>query len=283
MTNITTGTERINKRFKDLRKADRAGLVTFITAGDPNIETSSEIFQNLPASGADIIELGMPFSDPMADGPAIQASSLRSLKNGSSVLTTIEMVRRFRKKDKETPIILMGYFNPIYSYGIEKFITDAAVSGVDGLIIVDLPPEESEMLEPVQKAGLSFIYLIAPTTDVKRLPIITKHASGFIYYVSVTGITGTTSAASSDIATALKQIRCHTNLPIAVGFGITTKEKAREIGYYAEAVIVGSAFVNKISENLYEDGTPNDGCVESVLSLVREISGGLTNSTNNSN
>jgi tryptophan synthase alpha chain len=283
MNNITTGTERIKKRFKDLKKAGRAGLVTFITAGDPNIEISTQILQKLPSSGADIIELGMPFSDPMADGPAIQASSLRSLKNGSSILTTIEMVRIFRQGDNKTPVILMGYFNPVYSYGIEKFITDAAASGVDGLIIVDLPPEESEMLEPVKKAGLSFIYLIAPTTDSKRLPIITKHASGFIYYVSVTGITGTTSAASSEIATALKQIRRHTNLPIAVGFGITTKEKAKKIGACAEAVVVGSAFVNKISENLYEDGAPKDGCVESVLNLVRDISGGLTNSTKSSN
>jgi tryptophan synthase alpha chain len=277
MTDTTAGTERIEKRFKDLKKADRAGLITFITAGDPNIELSTQILQKLPGSGADIIELGMPFSDPMADGPAIQASSLRSLKNGSSILTTIEMVRRFRQGDKKTPVILMGYFNPIYSYGIEKFITDAAESGVDGLLIVDLPPEEPEMREPVKKAGLSLIYLIAPTTDDKRLPIITKHASGFIYYVSVTGITGTTSAASSEILTAVKQIRPHTDLPIAVGFGITTKEKAKEIGDCAEAVVVGSAFVNKISENLYEDGTPKDGCVESVLKLVREISAALTN------
>jgi tryptophan synthase alpha chain len=283
MTNITTGTERIEKRFKDLKKANRTGLITFITAGDPNIEMSTQILQKLPSAGADIIELGMPFSDPMADGPAIQASSLRSLKNGSSILTTIEMVRRFRQDDNKTPVILMGYFNPIYVYGIKKFVTDAAASGVDGLIIVDLPPEESEMREPVKKAGLSFIYLIAPTTDGKRLPIITKHASGFIYYVSVTGITGTTSAASSKISTALKEIRRHTNLPIAVGFGISTKEKAREIGDYAEAVVVGSAFVNKISESLYEDGTPRNGCVESVLNLVREISGGLTNSNQKSN
>ena len=283
MTNITVGTERIKERFKDLKKADRAGLVTFITAGDPNIEISTQILKKLPGSGADIIELGMPFSDPMADGPAIQASSLRSLKNGGSILTTIEMVRRFRQGDNKTPVILMGYFNPIYSYGIEKFVTDAAESGVDGLIIVDLPPEESEMREPLKKAGLSFIYLITPTTDIKRMPIITKHASGFIYYVSVTGITGTASAASSEISTALKKIRCHTNLPLAVGFGITTKEKAREISDCAEAVVVGSAFVNKISENLYKDGTPKDGCVESVLNLVREISEGLTNSTQDSN
>jgi tryptophan synthase alpha chain len=186
------------------------------------------------------------------------------------------MVSDFRKVDKNTPIILMGYFNPIYLYGITNFVTDAAKSGVDGFIIVDLPPEESEMREPVKKAGLSFIYLIAPTTDSLRIPIITKHASGFIYYVSVTGITGTTSATSGDIATAIKEIRCHTDLPIAVGFGISTRKKAREIGNYAEAVVVGSAFVNKISENLNEDGTIKDGCVVSVLDLVRDIADGLS-------
>ena len=283
MTNITVGTERIEKRFKDHKKANRAGLVTFITAGDPNIEISSEILQKLPSSGADIIELGMPFSDPMADGPTIQASNLRSLKNGSSIITTIEMVRRFRQNDYITPVILMGYFNPIYSYGIEKFISDASVAGVDGLIIVDLPPEESEMREPVKKAGLSFIYLITPTTDSQRLPIITEHASGFIYYVSVAGITGTTSAASSEISIALEKIRCCTDLPVAVGFGITTKAKAREIGQCAEAVVVGSAFVNKISENLYEDGTPKDCCVDSVPNLVREISDGLNHDSQNKN
>jgi tryptophan synthase alpha chain len=275
MANLT-GRQRIEKRFKDLKKAGRTGLITFITAGDPNKETSNEILQKLPESGADIIELGMPFSDPMADGPAIQTSSLRSLNNGNSMLTTLEMVSDFRKVDKDTPIILMGYFNPIYLYGIENFVTDAAKSGVDGFIIVDLPPEESEMREPVKKAGLSFIYLIAPTTNSQRIPIITKHANGFIYYVSVTGITGTTSADSGDIATAIKKIRFHTDLPIAVGFGITTSEKAREIGNYAEAVVVGSAFVNRISENLNEDGTTKDGCVDSVLDLVRDIADGLT-------
>jgi tryptophan synthase alpha chain len=276
MAEIAVGTERIEKRFKELKKAGRAGLITFITAGDPNIKISTQILQKLPGSGADIIELGMPFSDPMADGPAIQASSLRSLRNGGSIHTTIGMVRQFRKEDNKTPIILMGYFNPIYSYGIEKFVADAAESGVDGFIIVDLPPEESEMLEPVKKAGLSFIYLIAPTTDDRRLPTITEHASGFIYYVSVTGITGTITATKSNVTTALKKIRRHTDLPIAVGFGISTKEKAKEIGKTAEAVVIGSAFVNKISENLYEDGTPNDDCVSSLLNLVRDISCGLT-------
>ena len=274
---------RIGQCLDKLKVENRKALVAFITAGDPNIELSTQILQKLPGSGADIIELGMPFSDPMADGPAIQASSLRSLKNGSSILTTIEMVRRFRLADKKTPIILMGYFNPIYSYGIEKFATDASKSGVDGLIIVDLPPEESEMREPVKKAGLSFIYLIAPTTNGQRLPIIIKHASGFIYYVSVAGITGTTSATNNEISTALKKIRNHTDLPIAVGFGITTKKKAREVGQYADAVVVGSAFVNKISENLHLDGTPKENCVASVLDLVRDISDGLNHNPQNKN
>ena len=282
MAEIAVGTERIEKRFKELKKAGRAGLITFITAGDPNIEISTEILQQLPSSGADIIELGMPFSDPMADGPAIQASSLRSLRNGGSIRTTIEMVSQFRKEDNQTPIILMGYFNPIYSYGIEKFVADAAASGVDGFIIVDLPPEEPEMRGPIKEAGLSFIYLIAPTTDDRRLPIITEHASGFIYYVSVTGITGTTAATNSNVTTALKKIRQYTDLPIAVGFGISTKEKAKEIGINAEAVVIGSAFVNKISDNLYEDGTPNNDCVDSVLNLVRDISYGLTDNNQKS-
>lgn len=270
-----TGKLRIEQRFKDLKTAGRSGLVTFITAGDPNKNISNEILKELPNSGADLIEIGMPFSDPMADGPAIQASSLRSLNNGNSMLNTLNMVSDFRKTDKKTPIILMGYFNPIYLYGTEQFVSDAANSGVDGFIIVDLPPEESEMRKPVEDAGLSFIYLITPTTDSKRIPMITKNASGFIYYVSVTGITGTTSASSTDIETALKNIRHHTDLPIAVGFGIDSREKAAKISNYADAVVVGSAFVNKISENLNEDGTVKDGCVKSVLGLVQDISNGL--------
>jgi len=270
-----TGRLRIEQRFKDLKKAGRPGLITFITANDPNKKISNEILKKLPSSGADIIEIGMPFSDPMADGPAIQASSLRALNNGNSMLDTLQMVKDFRTIDQQTPIILMGYFNPIYSYGTEKFITDAANSGVDGFIVVDLPPEESEMRKPVEKAGLSFIYLITPTTDNQRIPIITKYASGFIYYVSVTGITGTVSASSNDIEIALKKIRCHTDLPIAVGFGIDTREKAKEVGKHSEAVVVGSAFVNRISENLNKDGTAKSGCVESVLSLVEDIADGI--------
>jgi tryptophan synthase alpha chain len=271
-----TGSERIAKRFSDLKAEDRAGLVTFITAGDPSIDVSSAILKQLPDAGADIIELGMPFSDPMADGPAVQASSQRALDNGASMIKTLAMVREFRKSDTDTPIILMGYFNPVYIYGVEKFVADAAEAGVDGFIIVDLPPEESEMREPVENAGLSFIYLATPTTDDQRLPTVVEHASGFIYYVSVTGITGTTSAATADIETALARVRRHSDLPIVVGFGIKTAEQAAEIGKHAEAVVIGSAFVNKVTENLNEDGTAKDTCTDAVLDLVREISTGLS-------
>jgi tryptophan synthase alpha chain len=269
------GSRRIAKCFADLKKAKRTGLITFITAGDPNLETSNQIMQKLPDFGADIIELGMPFSDPMADGPAIQDSSLRALSQGASLITTLDMVRKFRKINIDTPIILMGYFNPIYKYGVDKFTIDAAQAGVDGFIVVDLPPEEAEMRVPIEKAGLSFIYLTAPTTHEKRLPTVLKHASGFVYYVSVTGITGTTSAVTMDIKTALDRLRQHTKLPIAVGFGIKTPRQAREISRHAEAVVVGSAFVSKISENLNQDGTANKNCAKAVLHLVKDIASGL--------
>ena len=270
------GSARIAKRFQDLKADGRAGLVTFITAGDPNIEISSVILNQLPEAGADIIELGMPFSDPMADGPVIQASSQRALDNGASMIKTLDMVRNFRKNDSDTPIILMGYFNPIYIYGVAKFVTDATEAGADGFIIVDLPPEEAEMREPVEQAGLSFIYLTSPTTDDQRLTVVVEHASGFVYYVSVTGITGTKSAATQDIKNALERLRRHTDLPIAVGFGIKTPEQAAAIGQHAEAVVVGSAFVSKVAENLGPDGRPQDGCAEAVLNLVRDIAGGLS-------
>ncbi|MBT3989777.1 MAG: tryptophan synthase subunit alpha [Rhodospirillaceae bacterium] len=270
------GSARIAKRFADLKAEGRAGLAAFITAGDPDIKTSSAILKQLPDAGADIIELGMPFSDPMADGPAVQASSQRALDNGASMIKTLDMVRIFRQGDSVTPIILMGYFNPVYVYGVEKFVADAAEAGVDGFIIVDLPPEESEMREPVENAGLSFIYLATPTTDDERLPTVVEHASGFIYYVSVTGVTGTSSAATADIETALARLRRHSDLPITVGFGIRTAEQAAEIGKHAEAIAVGSAFVNKVAENLNEDGTAKDSCADAVLDLVREISSGLT-------
>ena len=260
---------RIEARFQTLKQEGRAGLVTFTTAGDPDREISLTILKGLPAAGADLIELGMPFSDPMADGPAIQASSQRALGSGANMIKTLDMVRAFRAGDNETPIILMGYFNPIYIYGIDKFVADAKEAGVDGFIIVDLPPEESEMREPLSKAGLDLIYLTAPTTNDNRLPDVVKHASGFIYYVSVTGITGTKSAAAADVGAALTRIRGHSDLPIAVGFGIRTPEQAAEIAAIADAVVVGSALVNRIADNL--EGDP----VEAVLGLVRDLAAGV--------
>lgn len=264
-----TGQTRIARRFAQLKEAGRTGLVTFVTAGDPDPETSLEIVRQLPAAGADIIELGMPFSDPMADGPAIQASSQRALDKGASMIRTIDLVQQFRKQDNDTPIILMGYFNPIYIYGTEKFVQDAKAAGADGFIIVDLPPEEAEMRKPVSEAGLDFIYLTAPTTDDDRLDVVVKDASGFIYYVSVTGVTGTKSAAVDDIEAAMARLRGHTDLPIAVGFGIKTPEQAAEIGKHADAVVVGSALVAKIAENL------EGGCVDAVLGLIRDLATGL--------
>jgi len=243
--------------------------VTFTTAGDPDREISLTILKGLPAAGADLIELGMPFSDPMADGPAIQASSQRALNSGANMIKTLDLVRAFRAGDNQTPIILMGYFNPIYIYGIDKFVADAKAAGVDGFIIVDLPPEESEMREPLDAAGLDLIYLTAPTTNDNRLPDVVKHASGFIYYVSVTGITGTKSAAAADVGAALTRIRGHSDLPIAVGFGIKTPEQACEIAAIADAVVVGSALVNRIADNL--EGDP----VAAVLGLVRDLAIGV--------
>lgn len=262
---------RIEKRFADLKAEGRGGLVTFVTAGDPDYAASLEILKGLPRAGADIIELGMPFSDPMADGPSIQAASQRALKAGASMKKTLEMVREFRKDDGETPIVLMGYYNPVYIYGSETFTHDAAEAGVDGLIIVDLPPEEdAELLEPAREAGLNIIYLATPTTDGKRLPRILRHASGFIYYVSIAGITGTKSADIEDISKAVESIRRHTDLPIAVGFGIRTPRQAAQVAAAADAAVVGSALVDKVAENL-----DKGNCAEAVLGLARKLSEGI--------
>ena len=269
-----TGT-RISRRFEALKADGRPGLVSFITAGDPDRETSQAILEKLPEAGADIIELGMPFSDPMADGPAIQASSQRALKAGANMKQTLAMVRQFRQSDEQTPIVLMGYFNPIYIYGIKPFLRDAAAAGVDGLIIVDLPPEEDEMREPLKQAGIDLIYLTAPTTDDERLPTVVENASGFVYYVSITGITGTKSAAATDVAAAVARLRGHTDLPIAVGFGIRTPEQAAEIGAAADAAVVGSALINRLADNLDADGRPNGECVAQVLGLVRDLAEGV--------
>ncbi|MEK9672195.1 MAG: tryptophan synthase subunit alpha [Rhodospirillaceae bacterium] len=263
---------RIGKRFEKLKSENRSGFVTFLTAGDPTPELSVEIISQLPAAGADLIEIGMPFSDPMADGPAIQASSLRALKAGMTVPKTLDMVRAFRKSDDDTPIILMGYYNPIYIYGVDRFLKDALDAGVDGLIVVDLPPEEEgELCLPALKAGMNFVYLTAPTTDDKRLSRVLENASGFVYFVSITGITGTKSAKASDVAGHVARIRKQTDLPVAVGFGIKTPEQAAEVARVADGTVVGSALVGVIADNLDGQGRPLAGTADKVLDLARAL------------
>lgn len=267
---------RIDRRFAVCRAEGRAALVTFVTAGDPDADTSLAILKALPGAGADLIEIGMPFTDPMADGPAIQLSSQRALKGGQTLRKTLDMVRAFRAGDADTPVILMGYYNPIYVYGVERFLSDAREAGVDGLIVVDLPPEEDdELCVPALKAGLSFIRLATPTTDDARLPAVLANTSGFVYYVSITGITGTRSAAEADLRAALARLRRHTDLPIAVGFGIKTREQAAAVAALADAAVVGSALVDRIANNLDADGRARPGLVEAVLELVSELSDGV--------
>ncbi len=269
---MSRGSDRIEKRFAALRQEGRAGFVVFVTAGDPDRDTSYRLIAALPAAGADIIELGMPFTDPMADGPAIQASSLRALKNGMTLKKTLALVADFRKSDHTTPIVLMGYFNPIYSYGVTAFIRDALAAGVDGLIVVDLPPEEDdELCRPALDAGLPFIRLATPTTDEERLPSVVKNTAGFLYYVSVTGITGGKSGAAADIRTAVARLREQTELPIAVGFGIKTPEQAVEIAKVADAAVVGSAVVNLIADNLDDGGKPSAVLTDKVLDFVSNL------------
>lgn len=240
--------DRIAARFAALKEEGRTGLVTFVTAGDPDIRTGQEILEILPRSGADFIEIGMPFSDPMADGPAIQAASQRALKGHACMKTTLEAVRRFRVNDTETPVILMGYFNPIYAYGTERFVEDATESGVDGVIVVDLPPEEDgEFRKPANDAGLKLVRLVTPTTDDARLAIIAAGAGGFLYYVSITGVTGTAHADAGALRPRLAHIRGRVPLPVAVGFGINTPEEAAAMAGAADAVVVGSAIVRTIA------------------------------------
>jgi len=267
---------RIGRRFAALKEEGRSGFVTFLTAGDPDPDTALDILKGLPEAGADLIEIGIPFSDPMADGPAIQASSLRALKAGMTLAKTLDAVAEFRKLDDETPIILMGYYNPIYIYGVEKFLEDAKSTGVDGFIIVDLPPEEEgELCLPAISAGLNFIYLTAPTTTDERLPRVLENASGFVYFVSITGITGTRSAVTSDVAGHVGRIRNLTDLPVAVGFGIKTPEQAAEIARVADATVVGSALVSVITENLDEHDKATDGLSGKLLKLVSELAEGV--------
>jgi tryptophan synthase alpha chain len=267
---------RIERRFAALKAEGRGGLVTFLTAGDPDLETSREIVLGLPAAGADLIELGMPFSDPMADGPVIQASSLRALRNGASLSKTLDLVRSFRKQDDDTPIILMGYYNPIYIYGVKAFLSDAKIAGVDGLIIVDLPPEEdSELCIPAIDADIRWIRLATPTTDAVRLPKVLNNASGFIYYVSILGITGTASVPEEATRNAVDFLKSHTDLPVAVGFGIKTPEMAATIARTADAAVVGSAIVERIVAGLDDDGRAKPGMVRNVLEFVSELAAGV--------
>ena len=266
---------RLKEKFKKLAREERAGLITFITAGDPNIDISNAILNGLPDAGADIIELGMPFTDPMADGPVIQESSLRALKAGQDMHGTLGMVKTFREKDQHTPIVLMGYFNPIYRYGVERFSTDAAKAGVDGLIIVDLPPEEdSELRLPANAKEIDFIRLATPTSDKDRLPRLMQEATGFIYYVSIAGITGTKSSAISNIAEAITLIKKETDLPLAIGFGIKTADHAAEVARLADAVVVGSAIVERVGK-IAETNREIINCPDlfsSVLDFVSELS-----------
>ncbi len=263
---------RIAARFAALKEKKQSGLVSFITAGDPDLDTCAKLLAGLPKAGVDLIELGMPFSDPMADGPAIQTANLRAFKAGIKLGKVLDLVRQFRKTDADTPLVLMGYYNPVYIYGVEKFLTDAKEAGVDGLIIVDLPPEEdSEMCEPAARHGLNFIRLVTPTTDAKRLPVVLRNASGFLYYVSITGITGSKVISAAPVQAAIAELRKHTKLPVAVGFGITTPEQARDIAKNADAVVVGSAIVNRIANNLDADGKAKAGLVEDVLGFVESL------------
>ena len=267
---------RIDRRFAELKTEGRAALVTFLTAGDPDPETSLALVRALPAAGADVIELGMPFTDPMADGPAIQMSSQRALKAGQTLKKTLELVRAFRGSDDATPLVLMGYYNPIYVYGVDRFLRDAKSAGVDGLIIVDLPPEEDEELcLPALKAGLNFIRLATPTTDDKRLPAVLANTSGFVYYVSITGITGAATPDAEKVAAAVARIKRHTKLPVAVGFGVRTAEQAAGIASGADGVVVGSALVNVLKGSLDPNDKATEKTVSGVVDLVAALARGV--------
>jgi tryptophan synthase alpha chain len=260
---------RIARRFQELRKAGRAAFVPFITAGDPDPETSFAILEKLPAVGADLIELGVPFSDPMADGPAVQASSLRALEAGMTVNKLLEMVRRFRKRDRATPLVLMGYYNPIHHYGSARFAKDAAEAGVDGLITVDLPPEEDEVLRvPANAQGLEIIRLVTPTTDSHRLEAVLSGAGGFLYYVSIAGVTGTKSFEAGDVRAAVSRVKARSELPCVVGFGIKTPEQAAEIARFADGAVVGSALVSRLADTA---GKKRESVVKDVVDYCASL------------
>jgi tryptophan synthase alpha chain len=269
-------TTRIDARFAELARQGRSAFVTFVMAGDPDPATSLDILKALPKAGADIIEIGMPFTDPMADGPSIQAAGLRALKAGMTLKKTLEMVRGFRKDDDTTPLVLMGYYNPIYIYRVDKFLADAKASGVDGLIIVDLPPEEdTELCLPAMKAGLNFIRLATPTTDDKRLPAVLANTSGFVYYVSITGITGAASADTKAVGEAVARIKRHTKLPVCVGFGIRTPDAARAIAENANGAVVGTALVDALRGSLDAEGRATPKTVGAVADLVSALAQGV--------
>jgi tryptophan synthase alpha chain len=274
-TAFATDSGRIAARFAQLKQQKRGGFSVFMTAGYPDQATSRDLMLGLPKTGVDFIELGMPFSDPMADGPAIQAANIQALKNGANAKRTLELVRDFRKNDGTTPVVLMGYYNPIYIYGVEKFLVDAKAAGVDGLLVVDLPPEEdSELCLPALQQGLNFIRLVTPTTDDKRLPTVLKNTSGFVYYVSVTGITGDKKAQGHEVGAAVERIRRHTSLPIAVGFGITDAAKVKAVTQVADAAVVGSAIVSRIAAGLDAKGQPKADLTQDVLGFVAELAKG---------
>jgi tryptophan synthase alpha chain len=269
-------TTRIDTRFAALAREGRSAFVTYVMAGDPDPATSLEIIKALPKAGADVIELGIPFTDPMADGPSIQAAGLRALKIGMTLKKTLELVRGFRKDDNATPLVLMGYYNPIYIYGVDKFLADAKSAGVDGLIVVDLPPEEdTELCLPALKAGLNFIRLATPTTDDKRLPAVLANTSGFVYYVSVTGITGGAAADSKVVGDAVARIKRHTNLPVCVGFGIRTPDAARAIAERADGSVVGTALVDALRNSLDAEGRATARTVNAVAELAASLAQGV--------
>ncbi|MBS9721682.1 tryptophan synthase subunit alpha [Tianweitania sp. BSSL-BM11] len=269
-------TTRIDRRFAKLKDEGRPALVTYFMGGDPDYDTSLRIMKAMPKAGTDVIELGMPFSDPMADGPAIQAAGLRALKSGQTLAKTLQMVRDFRTDDNDTPIVMMGYYNPIYLYGVETFLAEAVEAGVDGLIVVDLPPEmDEELCIPAIRAGINFIRLATPTTDDKRLPKVLENTSGFVYYVSMNGITGSALANTGDVTEAVKRIKSHTDLPICVGFGVKTAEQARVIGASADGVVVGTAIVNAVANVLGPDGRMTADPAEAVATLIGGLAQGV--------
>lgn len=269
-------TTRIDKKFEALKAEGRPALVTYFMGGDPDYDTSLRIMKALPGAGSDVIELGMPFSDPMADGPTIQLAGQRSLKAGQTLVKTLQMASDFREDDDTTPIVMMGYYNPIYIYGVDRFLTDAKTAGIDGLIIVDLPPEmDEELCIPAMKAGVNFIRLATPTTDEKRLPKVLSNTSGFVYYVSMTGITGSAIANTGPVAEAVARIKQHTDLPVCIGFGVKTAEQAKVFGESADGVVVGSSIVDAVAKTLDANGKPVSDPVEAVATLVSQLAAGV--------